>query len=465
MSWHKCAKFDSQDKARSTWKQLYDELRNLHVDLTTFSMIYGSDWYVVAVAEHTPALHVQAIVDRYLAKGTASSLPDEVVSQLIERRANRTQYASRKPGSPSLVYEGHQPTPIPSGGQVSKESQEEHLRTVVQSLHQQGYPFIETYRMYVGYRLYDRIGLVGSESPLKKLITDMLDESSRYLFTESARAMHKAVYRENSTFLETHTPIWIEQDIPQPFTSRGMNLKAVHVFKTPLKDQWVINVIKDTTEHAMSMTYEPEEGYTPTIDYECPTGKCEDIQIPYTSKSPNDIMVYRRPCSQCEQDALLWASWLHTAIQMIQRVYAVSSDPKPFEVKNLSYSEKRLVPRHHGKGKPKEKLVTVDIPYVVVAFEISGTRHHAVSDERAEGALKRENWLTLASPDDIIYELRSIPAYDRRYPIRRNGTRKEGSVAVREVEQKYVPMLAPLKRKASVKKVVAKRYEQKEAFE
>jgi hypothetical protein len=172
---------------------------------------------------------------------------------------------------------------------------------------------------------------------------------------------------------------------------------------------------------------------------------------------------------------------------MLQKKYAVSSDPKPFSTRNFSHTEKRLVPRHHGKGKPKEKNITVDTPYTVIQYDVSVASALPEKDSLPSEE-KGENWLTLASKEDVIYKQKYIPDTERRYRgewyhslkerCLREGTAtadgKEYRIEVNEQGEtvvvgkvvqhsKYVPMLkADVRKKPVTRKVTAKKFEEKE---
>ena len=477
------------DKSRSIWKQLKASLEGANSNLTPVSMILRGVNIVAVVADKQPPISTERIIDRYLSQGTQTTLPDEVLDKLWERREDRLSKTNLTSAT-GYVYEGHTPTPIeyrhPDTDKISNDA---HMREVVKELHSQGYPFIAVYSLYAGYKLGYQTGMVDSDNPLKDLIKEALTHADRYLFTESARLMHHNVHTGDISFIPlSDASVWIEQDSPQSFTfnTKEVQLKAIHIFRTSLKGQWCINVIDDTTKHLMSMTYEEVDGlYSPTIDYECPYGLCEDYLYPYESMGPNNYMVYRKPCKQCDDNALLWASLIHTYIEMIQRKYATSSDPKPFKERNLSYTEKRLVPRIHGKGKPKEKPFTVDIPYIVIEYEVSvtkGTQLHIPSPE--DTTEKRDNWLSLSSPEDRIYQRRYIAEVERHYrgshyehlkqrclaegPVTEDGKEYRieiddtgETVIIGKVVQhhKYVPLLrSDVKKTPVIKKVTAKRF-------
>lgn len=468
--WYKAYTFPTQEVARSLWKRVQSSLITENIDITTFSIIYAGKWYVVCLSEVTPTLPIQHKISQLLTSGTPASLPQQTIMQLLERRLERTQHASRSAGSPSLVYEGHTPTPMDTNSNLSPEETEIHMREVVKSLSEQRYPFIEIYRLYVGYHIgiFQQNELAHNE--VLKQYQHSLDASEKYLFTDTARSMHKAVYEAGNTqWVPITSDMWIEQDTSQPFTSRGVSVKAVHILEVPQHDLirvegysrkvWVINVISSTTSHIISFTY--QEGSTPeflpTLDYLCPYGKCENLIQTQESYE----VLYRKPCEQCERDCIMWASWLHTAMRMIRRDYAVSSSPKPFETRSIKYSEKKLVPRHHGTGSPKWKNIENSIPYTIVSYDVSLTPASQTPEELEETGTHetRQNWLTLHGKDDIIYVARSIPDYQRRYPVRRNGTRLEGKVSVTTPLPKYVPMLRSDRRKSqTIKRVTAKKF-------
>ena len=155
-------------------------------------------------------------------------------------------------------------------------------------------------------------------------------------------------------------------------------------------------------------------------------------------------------------------AWIHTALEQIQLKYAVSPDPEPFKTETLSYTEKKQVPRHHGKGKPKEKAIRVDVPFTVISYDVSVRDLRPVPDENEperETIGVRVSWLRLHGKADIIYEKRYIGMYSRRFPVRRDGKRREGRVEVTHTEAKYIPLLRPDIRKGTIKRVTARKFQ------
>lgn len=481
--WYKAARYKDMEEARSQWRQIKNALRGVNLNLTPVSLIISGVACVVVVVDKVPSVSVQASITRGLARGQDMTVSDDVIQSIWKRRTVRQ--ADKNPVESGYNYEGHGFNPVPhaSGEVHDKETIDNHMRVVIEELARQGYPFMAMYALYSGYRLGQMLVMTESLDVItvKDETKKAIETADRYMFTESARAMHKAVHTGSSDFISSIGPsVWIEQDEAQPFTSQAVNLKAVHIFTydDPTHGPtWAINVIGDTTEHIISLDYhDRNKTYAPNIYYMCPYQSCEDIQ--------RKNYVYRIACPQCNEDAQVWGAWLHTAVEMIQKKYAVSATPAPFKTRTLTYKEKREVPRHHGKGAPKEKEFTVDVPYTLVDYDVSVTTPSLQEKESVASEEKRENWLTLSSPDDRIYKQMYIPASERHYRgahfealkkrcLQEGVVTEDGKIYRIEIDQdtgetvivgkiitypKYVPMLRPELKKPVIKKVTAQRF-------
>ncbi len=175
---------------------------------------------------------------------------------------------------------------------------------------------------------------------------------------------------------------------------------------------------------------------------------------------------------------------------MIKRDFATSADPQPFATDKQVIKKKQLVPRLHGKGKPKEKTVEQHRKITLISYDVSLTEENRVSDTdtTSNGEEKRQNWLSLHGKDHRIYEHREIEPYVRYYrrphydhlvseclklaytggevkigsEVYQVEIATDGEVAVKQIVEtpqgKYIPMLRPEYRKPIMKKITAKRY-------
>lgn len=477
--WYKAATFPTQDAARSVWRKLHNELLPLNIDLTSFSLIYRESWYVACVSERVPPLKAQAIVEKHFQTGTPASLPDDTVQGLLDRRLERTKYAKRTPGSPTLSYEGHSPTPIytDTSTPMSQKDTDRHLDAVTHSLREQGYPFREIYKMYHA-RSIDTI-------MFRDLAIHQLDKSAYYLFTETARLMHRSVSTGAISWVSPGMDMWIEHDKAQPYGQTGYNVQAVYLYRKHPKDTietapllteeketlagitrmsediWEIVVLAENTRPLLMFIYDVKNDVA-QIDpaHTCIYGLCEEVSIP--DMGGRYHMTQMHECEQCRDMMLSFLAWIHTAIEQVQLKYAVTPEPEPFRTDVLAWTERRLMPRHHGKGKPKEKAVRLEIPFTIISYDVSlrpGRLFPDESEPEKETSEQRTSWLRLHGKEDIIYEKRYIGIYSRRYPTRKNGLRREGLVQVTHTEAKYIPLLRPEVRKGTIKRVTARKFQ------
>jgi hypothetical protein len=537
--WQNASIFKSQAEARAVWEHLQQELITETTDLTIVTILYGTQWHVVAVAPQPPGRHVQAIVQRHLDKGTHVTLPDHMVTSLLHRRAKKFKNAIPAQTTKGLLYEGHshEATGYIARGGATYEDLLRVLPRMVPAILAQGIPFIEAYRAHYAVRLeYDiRLNFIGAAyleylpyiELLKQVSLTSVMHADRYMFTESARTMHTTVSDNDMTWNIRHD-LWIEHDIPQEHLITGMSIKAIYVRslypketidRLPLHsaikealhttlshftDMWSITVINPVTQVIASYTYDQRTTRW-TLDAEtvCPYDKCEKTTVQELTQRYSQETLMRivpryvtiagmqdtpiiLPCEQCQTNMETIAAWLHTANRQIHLDYAISSDPEPFPIKTMSYVERQHVPRHHGKGKPKQKTVQVDVPYTYVTYDVSVHTHtkggHALST-RADTE-HRGNWLTTHGSEDIIYIKRDIAPVKRHYRGTRyrslinrvvQGLQKNGDERYELVQEedgsytvigtvtypqgRYVPMLRPDVRKQHViKKVTASRF-------
>jgi hypothetical protein len=366
-----------------------------------------------------------------------------------------------------------------------------------------------------------------------EIALQQLIASNRYMFTDSARAMHKAVTNDATYWITPVRDTWIEQDIPQdllpgvPAKMKALSVKSMypasryeplpeplrgHLQEStrPFRDTWSISVLDEHAYFQLTLMYDAlDNKYHIAFDHACPYGKCETLtfsevmerygivklleldppryyrEIHGSSDSPSDdSFPLVLPCDQCLDNSVTVTRWLHTAMRQIHYEYALSATPSPFPVKDINYTDKQVVPRHHGKGKPKEKQVIVSVPYTYVTYDVSVTPLTSTTRDMPEAHTMRLNWLALHGKEDLIYEKRPQADIKRHYRLPRYqpliNRVKQGEIKSTEGEEyqliqegdssvvigtvrypngRYVPMLKPEAKKQIVyKRVVASQY-------
>jgi hypothetical protein len=182
---------------------------------------------------------------------------------------------------------------------------------------------------------------------------------------------------------------------------------------------WNITVLDPLGQHLLTILYDSEEQtYCPTFDYACPWNACKDFSLPVTVHGQQGDAYAREACGRCKERAEQVAAWLHTAMRMIRRDFAVSADPPPFEVRTQRATKTIQVPG--GKGKTTTKEVAYLRPYTNVAYDVSETEMSGESTQGASSGEKqedrqRQSWFTLHGKDHWIYEWRAQPAITRTY--------------------------------------------------
>jgi hypothetical protein len=377
---------------------------------------------------------------------------------------------------------------------------------------------------------------------LGEITLGQLLNSERYMFTDSARAMHKAVSKDDTEWIAPARETWIEQDIPQELLPGLQKVKAIylkqmypeslydsqeeplrgHLLDTtyPFRSTWSIGVIDEHAYYCLTMLYDDiTKEYQISFDHACPYHACEiltfaEIMQRYDMSKLlelNPPRYYREmqeqrlspddtdyplviPCQGCKQNADTISQWLHTAMKQIKGNYALSSNPAPFPIRNLSYTEKKTVPR--GKkgshGKPKEKQVPVYVPYTFITYDVSiapaSTPVTPSDQDTTTEQPARLNWFSMHGKEDLIYEKRVQPDLQRHYRLPyfkalidkvKSGEKtspegeeyeliKEGDDyivigTVRFPNGRYVPMLKPeAKKKITYKRVIASQYKAQE---
>jgi predicted esterase YcpF (UPF0227 family) len=488
------------------------EVQKLNATATAANLMYRSAFCAVVYGpgyEPHPALKklVETIFTRH--GGQFIVLSASTIEDLMQRRARRM--AQLPPGQTGLTYESSNKVAVPvvSEESLTREENEPHMRSTVEFMVGQGLPFVEIYKVFLHVNFQLRLNVIKNDmtEPYITGLSQQVEDTQKYLLTQSARAMHKAVcepytsYNDEWTFStdfdEWVGGKWIEQDIPQPFPELDMHLKAVWIQPRHDPDYKLLQqviIIDKLTRHQFAFIYHIDENrYEPTIDYECRHGMCQNVKVPLQGEY---LSYFREPCLRCKEEMQIWIHWLHTTGRMLRRDFATSPDPQEWEEREMKWYQRKLMPRHHGKGKPKEKMVESRTYYSVIKYEVSEKHFPRFQEENVESLEKVQNWHLMHSKDDIIYERRTVPPSVRAYRKEYWQNLKEevvqaGGNLVKKVEidgedqpreiiytlesqggenyyvvgsvagyEKYFPMLRPEARKQQViKKVTAKKFD------
>lgn len=543
--WYRASWFTSEPLCRGTWKELQNDLKRFNLNMFTVSLIYRGKWCVVSLNTDgtTPSQAIQQTVTKYIQRGTPIEIDQGALNTLLARHLERRQHANYKPSGPGLLYEGHDPVSMPYLAPESEEEQREQREAVIRTFQERGYPFLEIYALYYKGQIesdfYNESMIHPYALKMGELALQQLRNAERYMFTDSARAMHRAVTKGERTWTPPVRDTWIEQDVPQAlFPDLPSKLKAVYLkemfpqslytsqpepFRSSViestavfRGTWSVGVIDEHAYFHLTLMYDSlENDFHISFDHACPYAKCEKltfaeivtkysmdkllgVRVPRYYKEMQDIQPEASdfplvlPCENCKRNALLLTAWLHTAMRQVRGDYALSSTPAPFPVKNLSYTEKKLVERHHGKGKPKEKQVPVYLPYTFITYDVSiapalaSTSGRSDQGERPE-APTRSSWFSLHGREDMIFEKREQADIKRHYRLpyfkalvekvkqgERHSPEGEEYELLQEADNymvvgtvrfphgRYVPMLKPEAKKQVVyKRVIASKYTEK----
>src|SRR4029077_14692958 len=285
---------------------------------------------------------------------------------------------------------------------------------------------VERYKLLLPYNLYERISGANTGAYIEAQRNKLQYSAEHYLFTESARAMHDAVVDGDMTWVPWEQDLWILHDNPVPFFENAALTQAIFLNKVTKEQQfqkytnplWHISVVDELGRNQLCILYDQiKDTYDPSIDYVCPWDECEDIE-----GRIGDNEQYGRAriaCPGCQARTDIVAIWLHTALRMLRRDFARSANPQPFRNEEQVSKRRELVPRHHGKGKPKEREVERRSMYTVVDYEVSVSEPQPFGSSEChseeEREAKRLNWLTLHGKERRVYQLKAIPDYTKTF--------------------------------------------------
>lgn len=487
-NWYYAVDYPTTEASKDAYRRVHERATQNKIYVSTRRMDWMNLLHIVLVhGDTTPSEQQQALLKDALKDGQPLNLPDALLEEVGQRRAQQGIGAAL---AGQQMVERH-------GVNVSV-GQIEFPETVIDahlSKVRQQYPyFIDYYTSLLDFNYSLRLKAPNGREIVQPF-QQQLQTSDMYQFTPTGRAMHKAVYEGDAEWVPWKLPLWIEQDEPVELAA-GMPVKAVFVAQVKQehvlpsvreRPWWNITAIDPLGKHALAMLYDGQDRtYDPTVDYKCPWGQCQD----YQGDVGYGVAIARTPCAKCFERANAIAMWLHTTVRMIRRDFATSADPKPFATDEQITKKKELVPRKHGNGKPKEKIVEQKRKITLIAYDVSISEEIRTSDASTapSGEERRQNWLSLHGADHRIYEHRDIEPYVRYYRrphydhlvseclklAHAGGEVKiagdtyqveistDGEVAVKQIVEtpqgKYIPMLRPEFKKPVMKRITAKRY-------
>lgn len=461
---YQAASFDEPGDAKRAWRTIQSSpaTRNISVQ----NMVHDGLYVVVAFTEREAFDDATAgVISRALAPGKPYLFPERLLRTLeARRRANLAGAARRPDGSAHITKHGMDffavDEPPPGWGVLDVEKQ---MRAILVMYRKEGMPLLEAYaRMHAEAHIKMAQHYPGSIQPEQVAYVDFLKrairQARRYIFTDAALRMHQAVMGTSQTPAEVGaSSLWIELEQPQPVVYfPDFKLAAMHicyVTHEPDKARMIgFFAISDAGRTLCSGVciptqahVAPPEGiafdqFSPGNDFTCPYGDEHE----------------ETACARCRQDAMYWGRWCHTAVEMIQKKYAVDPGGVEFATRQVRVVEEEVRQRQHGHKTRKVRHERT-IPFTVINYEVS-VREPLPDEDGEVQTSGRGNWHRLHGSDEIIYVRRDISVRPRRFPRRRDGTRKDGEVTVRN-HPRYVPMLRPgAARHAVVRRVQAVRY-------
>ncbi len=532
--YHIAGKFESREEARRVYTSLDNALKKLGFEAHTSNLALSNDYYVNFLYDgdesHIPPTVMQT-VRHLLGEGQICQLPDETIAVIQQRRAERrargtgpfeshdpTQISYRTPVlrdaqtheevarlAPSITGESSYRGPAPGSPVYPVQ-----LKDLPQSLRAQAAraqadairrakektkPFIVRYRSHV-----DELAASSPFDFKVLLYQEVLKTLTPYLFTESAMRMHQAVWEKERRDLPIpDTSICIEFVSPIEMPYGVVKALSIHNLRA---DEAVERLRRKNPK--MGLEHLPDRpGYFYRVEligndlwvldtetYNAQTREwvyLSDHQCDECKRDRNNEIV--QPCSTCQERTAYWASWLRTALLMINREYAVSPEPAPFPVQVVTYEEEGTKKVGHGKNAREIKTTFKrEVEYRIISFDVSTPaprRERPPQEERAEEE-KRANWLTMYGKDALIYRRIRFEDIHRDYAgphykhiIERcsalGGSFTEegreytlshlpdGTAVVTSTIlgfEKYVPML---REKKTIRKVVASAYEQQDS--
>jgi len=478
------AKFESKEEAGKVYTTLENTLKELRFFAHVSRLQLGNDFFVSLIydgEESSIPPRAQQTIQALLSQGQICRLPPETIATIQQRRENRraqgigtftshdeTKVSYRTPvlrdaetkeeiqTFPELTEITHE-GPYTSGPQAGSPVYAVDLKDIPQEIRAQAAraqadairkkkaaarPFFIRYRDHIE-DLYNEEGEEGFD-PSIEIFLEQMRLMIPYLFTESAITLFREVWEENNdAFILPERDVWIE--FYEPLETPQGTVKALAISQVNRKA--AIERIERKSPGLKGLA--GVEGFKE--DYLYRVQVIDDaMQFIATESYDTDLAKWVHT-----QDATsFWASWARTVLLMIDREYATSPDPKPWDTQKMPYEEEGV--QKVGKGKNARIVKTThkrEVEYKVISYDVSIPEVPREQSPRAAHTEeeKRANWLVLTSKEEIIYQRKKIASYPRHY------TKQEGTYTVSEHE-KYVPMLR--EKPPTIRKVIASSHEQ-----
>lgn len=416
-------------------------------------------------------------------QGTLVKLNEDVLYTLVTHRQQNLAKAKLSPspsGRAMLYSESHRSTSIqraPSDWKITNLAEQENLaQTAMVALAKFNHPrFVERLmrlpriiafaEFEAAYHEWEweqqsvvfpyrdekeKASAIRMVAAFNRIHTLRLQRANAYIFEDSAIQFHRKIFPQASTFTLPHSAsVWIELATPDKspyaemwqlffydaYPTREIEEAISHL---PVNEQAAIadsfsgfrgqlglQIIDEYFSTTFDFTYDVrEQAWVFPPSHHCPYNTCQY----FTANG-----VHCEPCTTCKEACDYYARWLITALRMVNGEYTPTPDEPSFPRTSQAYetTERQTV----GKGKNKRSVpVTVKKKaiYTVVKYNIL-EKPRALTEEETriiEQEARRANWLKAVAPDDIIWIRQQIPSTIRRYPLRRDGSRRDGWVKV-----------------------------------
>ncbi|WP_040441929.1 hypothetical protein [Ktedonobacter racemifer] len=485
--WYRAVEVPGPREQKALFGACQTLLATLQGTLTVNTYMAAGRYYAIlfSLDETSPPEHEQKRIEAAFAPYTPFLRLDETfLDALVRARLSKEpEIAAETRHGRIHVSRKQRPITFTDPAQIELSEEERVQRqqswiATIEALLAEGRPFVEIFKMtFAAEQIVVGSPLVQHADPLKAaMFRQMLEHAQLWLWTDSARKMCQdlarvdedlclrkgwttpeaqlAHYNQLSQDLfRAEQRLWIEFDEPQP--SPHGRVRAVFVY--PRYPEQELNEVLDPHEDPIKWFQAHQilgqEASRWNIDVIGENASVA-LRLSYDTHYACWVLLEEQHMSE----VFAWIRWLALVTGMLHKRYARTAATPEFPDHVMSYQAKEQVPRVRGKGKPKDKWVTQRKTYIKVAYDLSEKPSIVhMEDERPQ---KRQNWLTQAHPEDLIYEQRVIDTFTRSYPRRKDGTRREGGVTVKHSEPKWIPLLRPELRKHQViKKAVASAYE------
>lgn len=497
--WYLASQFTDESKALKPYTEIQSLLKQAHQQFSVVRLKLEGVPYVVAFSETTPTAYI-TIVRNILKQGTLTTLDSAIINRLMGRRNERKQgmsFDTRGMGYSEL----HQPVKLDEYGH-GKPVEDSFETTIMQApsdsplkagskVRVSFVPFIKAYEDIHSQMNIDEFLAIAYKNnlPIDDIARDTIDailrieayllhHCEKYLFTGSAIELHQKVFSQNSyQWIQPSQNIWIEMQSPIS-TPYADNIKALFVHDASPMDmihklfsdktlattlrqtfeiyqhQWSIDVIDKEGTLIFDLTYDKElQTWVFHGSHVCPYHQCQ-----YKNVSIQDIEKAQCiPCEKCKKAVEYWFTWVHTAMKIINREYALNplESEAPYATHSMTYQED--VKKSVGKGKNRREIastVTKSVDYRLITFEVGTLKVGALKPDEGTKP-KRSNWLTLADKTTVIWEYKEIDTSKGRVlnPEKNSRWKRYQHIPVTRYKR-WVAMLEPSEKRIVLKKVV-----------